>query len=80
MPRPTRRRKTREGRLDEYVATFQDLANRAGMDLNDPTAMTTFAQGLQGTLAETCVMQDGPENFPQWGPKKSSQLAQITVD
>src|SRR6266404_2457404 len=36
------------------------------MDLNDPTAMTMFAQGLQGTLAETCVMQDGPENFPHW--------------
>src|SRR6266404_7962429 len=28
--------------------------------------MTMFVQGLQGSLAETCMMQDGPENFPQW--------------
>jgi len=55
-----------EGCLDEYVATFQDLASLAGIDLDDPTAMTMFTQGLQGSLAETCMMQDGPENFPQW--------------
>ncbi len=45
-----------KGWLDEYVATFQDLANRASIELNDPTVMTMFAQGLQGTLTETCVM------------------------
>jgi len=61
-----RKLRMREGRLDEYIAAFQSLANHAGIDLNDPTAMTMFAQGLQGNLAETCVMQDGPENFPQW--------------
>jgi len=61
-----RKLRMREGRLDDYIEVFQDLAIRAGLDLNDPTAMTMFAHGLQGTLAETCVMQDGPENFLQW--------------
>lgn len=54
------------GRLNEYIADFQDLANRAGMELNDPSTMRLFAQGLQGTLAQTCIYQDSPENFPQW--------------
>jgi hypothetical protein len=56
----------KDGKLDEYVAEFQDLATRAGMDLNGPSMLRTFAQGLQGTLASTCITQDSPENFPQW--------------
>ena len=56
----------KDGRLDEYVATFQDLVTRAGLDQNSPNTLQTFAQGLQGTLATTCIMQDSPENFPQW--------------
>ena len=56
----------KDGRLDEYVAIFQDLVTRAGLDQNSPNTLRTFAQGLQGTLATTCIMQDSPENFPQW--------------
>ena len=56
----------KEGRLDKYIAEFQDLATRAGMDLNGPSMLQTFAQGLQGNLATTCIYQDSPENFPQW--------------
>jgi hypothetical protein len=56
----------KDGKLDEYVAEFQDLATRAGMDLNGPSTLHTFAQGLQGTLASMCIYQDSPENFPQW--------------
>ena len=56
----------KEGRLDEYVSEFQDLANRAGLELNEPSALRMFAQGLQGTLAHTCIFQDSPENFAQW--------------
>ena len=36
------------------------------MDLNGPSTLRTFAQGLQGNLATTCIYQDSPENFPQW--------------
>lgn len=60
------RHRMKEGRLDEYIADFQDLVNRAGMELNEPSTMRLFAQGLQGTLAQTCIYQDSPENFPQW--------------
>ena len=56
----------KEGRLDEYISTFQDLATCAGMDLSAPNTMNTFAKGLQGSLAVDCIKQDNPENFPQW--------------
>ncbi|KAH9161652.1 hypothetical protein EDB89DRAFT_2029722 [Lactarius sanguifluus] len=56
----------KEGRLDEYVGEFQDLVTRAGMDINEPSALRLFAQGLQGTLAHTCIYQNNPENFRQW--------------
>ena len=56
----------KEGRLDEYVSKFQDLANRARLELNELSALRMFAQGLQGTLAHTCIFQDSPENFAQW--------------
>ena len=58
--------KMTEGRLDEYVSNFQDLAARAGMDLSAPNTMNTFAKGLQGSLAVDCIRHDNPENFPQW--------------
>ncbi|KAH9060507.1 hypothetical protein EDB87DRAFT_1616439 [Lactarius vividus] len=56
----------KEGRLDEYIGEFQDLVNRAGKDINEPGTLRQFAQGLQGTLAHTCIYQDNPENFRQW--------------
>ncbi len=56
----------KEGRLDKYVSEFQDLTNHAGLELNKPSMLRMFAQGLQGTLAHTCIFQDSPENFAQW--------------
>jgi hypothetical protein len=56
----------KDSKLDEYVAKFQDLATCAGMDLNGPSTLRMFAQGLQGTLASMCIHQDSPENFLQW--------------
>ena len=56
----------KDGRLNEYITTFQDLVTRTGLDQNSPNMLQTFAQGLQGTLATTCIMQDSPENFLQW--------------
>src|SRR6266702_906791 len=56
----------KEGQLDEYVSEFQDLANHARLELNKPSALWMFMQGLQGTLAHTCIFQDSPKNFAQW--------------
>ena len=58
--------KMTEGRLNEYISNFQDLATCAGMDLSAPNTMNTFAKGLQGSLAVDCIRHDNPENFPQW--------------
>ena len=56
----------KEGRLDDYVAEFQDLATRAGLELNGPGTLRMFAQGLPGPLASKCIEHDSPDNFLQW--------------
>lgn len=56
----------KEGRLDDYVAEFQDLATRAGLELNGPGTLRMFAQGLPNSLASKCIEHDSPDNFPQW--------------
>ena len=44
------------------IATFELLAHRAGLNLNDPANLRVFAYGLPRTLAEQC----SPEPFSQW--------------
>ena len=58
--------KMKEGRLDEYIATFEELATRASMELSTPNTMNTFAKGLQGSLTANCIQRDDPKNFSQW--------------
>jgi len=58
--------KMKEGKIDEYVARFEQLAHHAGIDLDDPSNMRTFAQGLPGPLVETVLRQDDPQNYVQW--------------
>jgi len=58
--------KMKEGKIDEYVASFERLAHRASIDLDDPSNMRTFAQGLPGPLVETVLRQDDPQNYVQW--------------
>jgi len=58
--------KMKEGKIDEYIADFERLAHRAGIDLDDPSNMRTFAQGLPGPLVETTLRLDDPQNYVQW--------------
>jgi len=58
--------KMKEGRIDEYIAGFKRLAHRAGIDLDDPSNMRTFAQGVPGPLVETVLQLDDPQNYVQW--------------
>jgi len=58
--------KMKEGKINEYVAGFERLAHRAGIDLDDPSNMRTFAQGLPGPLVETVLRLDDPHNYVQW--------------
>jgi len=58
--------KMKEGKIDEYIASFERLAHRAGIDLDNPSNMRTFAQGLPGPLVETTLRLDDPQNYVQW--------------
>ena len=61
-----RQLKMREGKIDDYVTTFERLAHRTGIDLDDPSNMHTFAQGLPGPLVKTIICQDDLQNYVQW--------------
>jgi len=58
--------KMKEGKIDEYIASFEHLAHRAGVDLDDPSNMHIFAQGLPGPLVEMVIHQEDPQNYVQW--------------
>jgi len=58
--------KMTEGKIDEYITGFERLAYHAGVDLDDPSNMHTFAQGLPGPLVETVIRQEDPQNYVQW--------------
>lgn len=58
--------KKKEGRIDEYIATFERLAHRANVDLDDPSNLRTFAHGLPRPLVDMCIDIDSPGTFQQW--------------
>jgi len=47
--------KMKDGKIDKYIAGFERLAHHAGVDLDDPSNMRTFAQGLPGALVEIVI-------------------------
>jgi hypothetical protein len=61
-----RKLKMKDSNVDEYIAAFQLLGHRVGMNLNDPSALRLFAHGLPKSLADSCIDIDSPENFEQW--------------
>jgi Retrotransposon gag protein len=61
-----RKLRMKEGNVDKYIAAFQLLGHHAGIDLNDPSVLRLFAQGLPKSLAESCIDIELPENFEQW--------------
>ena len=56
----------REGKIDDYVATFERLAHCTQIDLDDPSNMHTFVQGLPGELVTMIIRQDNLQNYMQW--------------
>lgn len=65
--------KMTEGRVDEYIAEFERLARRIGIDLDDPTNLRTFARGLPQKWANACIEKDCPESFEQWSKAAQRQ-------
>jgi len=68
--------KMKEGKINKYIAGFERLAHRAGVDLDDPSNMCTFAQGLPGPLVETVLRLEDPQNYVQW--REAAQRHQRT--
>ena len=56
----------KEGNVDEYVATFKLLGQRARGDLDDPFLLIHFARGLPKALADACIDMESPETFQEW--------------
>jgi len=56
----------RNDNLDEYLATFETLALRADLDVNNPTNLQTFVLELPQSLADACIKMENPETYEQW--------------
>jgi hypothetical protein len=54
------------GDVDGYIALFEFLSYRAGMNPNEPSMQWLFARGLPRTLADACIDINNPETFRQW--------------
>jgi len=49
--------------LDEYLASFETLGNRAELNPDDPSNLRTFAQGLPRQLADACLAMENPDTY-----------------
>jgi hypothetical protein len=58
--------KMESGKIDDFIAAFSKLAHQAGMDLDEPFVLKTFAQGLPASLADHCIDINNPTNFDEW--------------
>jgi hypothetical protein len=56
----------KEGRVDDYIADFQDLACRAGYSLKGLLTIRLFIHGLPPKLADACTDNERPKSFDQW--------------
>ena len=61
-----RRLRMKDGNVDQYIAEFQEFADRGNLDTDEPSNLRLFARGLPTGLAETCIDLMRPQNFEQW--------------
>ena len=52
--------------VDQYIVDFEELAFQAEMDLDEPTTMRMFSNGLPKILSDACLDHDNPETFEEW--------------
>ena len=62
------------GNIDQYIADFEFLAQHAGIDVNDPTTIRLFSEGMPFSLAKSCIKLEQPKSFEQWA--KAAQVQQ----
>ena len=56
----------KDGNVDQYIAMFRDIAQCAGLNLNDPANIHQFASGMPLKLAESCINYERPRTFDEW--------------
>ncbi len=52
--------------LDDFISHFQNLANKAGYDLDQKVTLDLFQNGLPNNLVWNCVKFDHPYNWNTW--------------
>jgi hypothetical protein len=57
--------KMEKGNVDHYIARFQQLASEGEHDVDQPTILTMFANGLPTALADKCYDLN-PHDFDEW--------------
>ena len=55
----------KEGNVDQYIDDFKELARRGGHNVDDPSNLRPFAQGLPIRLFRSCIDHESPETFEQ---------------
>jgi retrotransposon gag protein len=53
----------KEGNINQYIANFSLLTMDAQVDLNEPTVLLLFYQGLPQRLAEKCIELNSLNDF-----------------
>jgi len=52
--------------LDDFISKFQNLANKAGYDLDQCVTLDLFQNGLPNNLVWNCVKFDHPYDWTSW--------------
>ncbi len=68
-----RKLKMSGGNVDQYIVDFEFLAQHAGIDVNDPTAIRLFSEGMPFSLAKSCIKLEQPKSFEQWAKVAQAQ-------
>ncbi len=68
-----RKLKMSGGNVNQYIADFKFLAQRTGINVNDPTAIRLFSEGMPFSLAESCIKLKQPKSFKQWAKAAQAQ-------
>jgi hypothetical protein len=64
----------KKGNLDQYIADFERLAYQGGLNVDEPSNLRLFVQGLPSRLVDSCIDFECPETFEQWA--KAAQRRQ----
>ena len=56
----------KEGKIDDYIALFEQLVRYAGYDINAEQTLKYFIKGLPRTLYEAMYQHDDPRTYEDW--------------